>query len=124
MTENKINFNDKKSSLQNIDFSEFTKEKIIEKYEEILIQREKQLLELSYELGILNEKVSKVKILYIIKSNDRISFLENENKNLNNKLISKENQLKQELTDKEILFIKLQNLEKENDLLHSRVIFN
>lgn len=63
MTENKINFNDKKSSLQNIDFSEYTKEKVIEKYEEILIQREKQLLELSYELGILNEKVSKVKIL-------------------------------------------------------------
>lgn len=48
-------------------------------------------------------------------------FLENENKNLNNKLISKENQLKQELTDKEILFIKLQNLEKENDILHDRV---
>lgn len=60
MTETKINFNDKKSSLQNIDFSEYTKEKVIEKYEEILIQREKQLLELSYELGILNEKVAKV----------------------------------------------------------------
>lgn len=62
MTEDKINFNDKKSSLQNIDFSEYTKEKVIEKYEEILIQREKQIFELSYELGILNEKVSKVKI--------------------------------------------------------------
>jgi len=49
--------------------------------------------------------------------------LENENKNLNNKLISKDNQLKQELTDKEIMFIKLQNLEKENDLLETRVIF-
>lgn len=61
MTANIRNFNDIKSSLQNIDFSEFTKEKVIEKYEEILIQREKQLLELSYELGILNEKVSKVK---------------------------------------------------------------
>lgn len=61
MTENKINFNDKKSSLQNIDFSDYTKEKVIEKYEEILLQREKQITELSYELGILNEKVSKVK---------------------------------------------------------------
>jgi len=61
MIENKINFNDKKSSLQNIDFSEYTKEKVIEKYEEILLQREKQIIELSYELGILNEKVSKVK---------------------------------------------------------------
>ncbi len=49
--------------------------------------------------------------------------MENENKNLNNKLISKDNQLKQELTDKEIMFIKLQNLEKENDLLETRVIF-
>jgi len=48
--------------------------------------------------------------------------LENENKNLNNKLITKDNQLKQELTDKEILFIKLQNLEKENDDLRERVL--
>jgi hypothetical protein len=63
MTEIKINFIDKKSSLQNVDFLEYTKEKVIEKYEEILIQREKQLLELSFELGILNEKVSKVKII-------------------------------------------------------------
>lgn len=63
MKDDKINFNDKKSSLQNIDFSDYTKEKVIEKYEQILIQREKQLLELSYELGILNEKVSKVNIL-------------------------------------------------------------
>jgi len=61
MTENIVNYNDKKSSLQNIDFSQYTKEKVIEKYEEILMQREKQLVELSYELGILNEKVSKVK---------------------------------------------------------------
>lgn len=50
-----------------------------------------------------------------------MSQMEAENKNLNNKLITKENQLKQELTDKEILFIKLQNLEKENDILHERV---
>lgn len=50
--------------------------------------------------------------------------MENENKVLNNKLISKENQLRQELTDKEIMFIKLQNLEKENDMLHLRVFFN
>ncbi len=48
--------------------------------------------------------------------------MENENKNLNNKLITKDNQLKQELTDKEILFIKLQNLEKENDDLRERVL--
>lgn len=53
----------KKSSLQNIDFSQYSKEKVIEKYEEILIQREKQLYELSYELGILNEKNAKVNFI-------------------------------------------------------------
>ena len=36
-------------------------------------------------------------------------------------MITKDNLLKQELTDKEIMFIKLQNLEKENDVLHERV---
>jgi len=37
-------------------------------------------------------------------------------------MIKKDNLLKQELTDKEIMFIRLQNLEKENDMLHERVI--
>lgn len=114
MTEEKYNFSDeKKSSLQKIDFSSYSKEKVMEKYEEILIQRERHILELSKELGELNEKNS--------KANDRISYLENENKILNNKMIKKDNLLKQELTDKEIMFIKLQNLEKENDMLHERV---
>ncbi len=50
--------------------------------------------------------------------------MENENRNLNNKIIKKDNLLKQELIDKEIMFIKLQNLEKENDMLHERVKIN
>ena len=62
MKEEKYNFSDeKKSSLQKIDFTNYSKEKVIEKYEEILLQREKHLTELSYELGELNEKTSKVK---------------------------------------------------------------
>jgi len=61
MKEEKYNYsNEKKSSLQKIDFTNYSKEKVIEKYEEVLIQREKHLVELSKELGELNEKTSKV----------------------------------------------------------------
>ncbi len=62
MNEENYNYsNQKKSSLQKIDFSLYSKEKVIEKYEEILVQREKHLIEISKELGELNEKNSKVK---------------------------------------------------------------
>ena len=60
MKDDTIKYNDKKSSLQNIDFTDFTKEKVIEIYEEALIRKEKQIRDLSHELGILNEKLSKV----------------------------------------------------------------
>ena len=69
MKEEKYNYNnEKRSSLQKLDFSLYTKEKVIEKYEEVLIQREKHLIELSYELGVLNEKVSKVIISLIFRA--------------------------------------------------------
>ena len=40
---------------------------------------------------------------------------------LKNKLLTKNTHLEQELTNKEIMFIRLQNLEKENDKLLAKV---
>jgi hypothetical protein len=48
------------SSLKFFNFEGMDKDKIIEKYEEVLQQREKQVRELSYEVGGINEKLSNV----------------------------------------------------------------
>ena len=45
------------SSLKNIKFDELTAEQIIKKYEEVLNSREKQLFELSSEVGKVTQKL-------------------------------------------------------------------
>jgi hypothetical protein len=52
--------NNKKSSLKFFNFEGMSLEKIIEKYEEVLFQREKQVETLAHEVGIINEKLSNV----------------------------------------------------------------
>jgi hypothetical protein len=47
--------------------------------------------------------------------------LEDDNTVLNNKVLKKDTILTQELTNKEIMFIRLQNLEKENDKLVDQI---
>ena len=49
-----------KSSLSTYDFRSFTKDQIVEKYEQMLATREKQLQDLSMMIGSYNEKVSDV----------------------------------------------------------------
>ena len=48
------------SSLSQYDFSSFSKDQIIDKYEKVLASREKQLQDLSMMIGSYNEKVSDV----------------------------------------------------------------
>jgi hypothetical protein len=55
--------NIKKSSLKYFNFEGMSNEKIIEKYDEVLAQREKQIEILSHEVGVLNEKLSNVKFI-------------------------------------------------------------
>jgi hypothetical protein len=112
----------KKSSLRFFNFEGMSNEKIIEKYEEVLFHREKQIEDLSHEVGVLNEKLSNVKIFEIKKCYEKLKHLEDDNSMLNNKLLKKDTILTQELTNKEIMFIRLQNLEKENDKLQNQVI--
>ena len=49
------------SSLKNIKFDELTAEQIIKKYEEVLNSREKQLFELSSEVGKVTQKLEILK---------------------------------------------------------------
>jgi hypothetical protein len=55
-----IKYNNIQSSLKYFNFEGMDKDKIIEKYEEVVCQREKQIRELAYEIGVINEKLENV----------------------------------------------------------------
>ena len=104
---------EKGSSIKNLDFSGMTDEQIIEKYENVLVARENQLEELSSKVGKMNETL----LLYSEKYNS----LEENNKELKNKLSKKEEQLNIELNSKEIMFLQLEKKESEYEELKKEI---
>ena len=101
------------SSLKNSKFHELTSEQIIKKYEEVLNSREKQLCELSLEMGKVQEKLENLKSKYQ-NANEK-------NTQLKNILQKKESLLKQELDNKEIMFMQLTKKEKESDEITEQI---
>lgn len=55
-----VKSNNFQSSLKFFTFEEMTKDQIIEKFDETLFQREKQIRDIAYEIGIINEKLVNV----------------------------------------------------------------
>ena len=101
------------SSLKNINFDELTAEEIIKKYEHFLDSREKQVFELSSEIGQVNQKLELLKPKYEEKKD--------QNAKLKIILQKKEELLKQELENKEIMFMQLSNKEKEYDEIQQKI---
>lgn len=95
------------SSLKHFNFSGWSADQILEKYESVLDSREKQITDLTIELGTLNETLNSYidKCIHYVEENDMLKI----------KLTKKEAQLAQELTNKEILFMKLDRKEAECD---------
>ena len=91
----------------NLDLNSLSKEDIYNKLFEIIKAREKQIRDLSVNLGSLNVKYHSVinSLNQILERNQK---LEAENISINEKLLKKEAILKQELNSKEIMFIKLE----------------
>ena len=87
------------SSLKNAKFENMTAEQVIQKYEEVLNSREKQIFELSSEIGQFNKKLQKMKAKYENSKEKNIK--------LKNILKKKEALLKQELDNKELMFMQL-----------------
>jgi hypothetical protein len=52
-----VKVNNLQSSLKFFSFEGMSKDQIIDKYEETLCQREKQIRDIAYEIGIINEKL-------------------------------------------------------------------
>ena len=101
------------SSLKNDEFKGLTSEEIIKKYEEVLYSREKQIKYMTKEIG----KVNKTKKT-LTEKYEKSKY----NNDLLKETLSKdESILKQELRNKEFLFMKLNNLENKYDDLQNKI---
>ena len=97
------------STMKYINLEGLSTTQIIQKYEELLFQREKILNQLSVQLNESQEKY--------IEVSDTIDLLTSRNKELNENKLKCDKALNQQRTDKDLLFIKLNNLIAENDKL-------
>ncbi len=103
----------KQSSLKNSKFENMTAEQVIKKYEEVLTSRERQIYELSSEIGQINKKLQKMRAKNEINKEKNIK--------LKNILQKKESILKQELDNKELMFMQLTKKEKECDEMQQKI---
>ena len=101
------------SSLKNIKFNGMTPEQIIKKYESVLSFREKQFLELSQEAAKVTQKIQN-----LVQKKEKSKY----NNNILKDIYAKNEQLlKQELSNKEIAFMKLTDLEHKYDDLQNKI---
>ncbi len=101
------------SSLKSFVFTNNTKEEIIQKYEEVLLSRETQIEDLTIELGRVQLKN---------ESLEEINFnLNKEIERLKEVVLKKDKIIGEELTSKEYIFMRLQDKEKEVDLLNEKL---
>ena len=114
---NIINNNSKneniQSSLKNIKFKGLTSEQIIKKYEDVLFSREKQFYELSNEITKLTQTIQK-----LVEKKNKSKYYNDKLKEI---LENNEKILKQELSNKEIGFMKLTDLEHKYDDLQNKI---
>jgi hypothetical protein len=107
----------KHSSLSECNFDALSKAEVIEKYETVLTSREKQIQDLSEFIGNYSDKLA--------SAFERIKTLEEENELYKEKLtkkvrltLIKEQYIQQDQENKEIMFLRLKELEKENESFH------
>ena len=103
----------KTSSLKNEQLNTLTAEEIIKKYEKVLASRENQVSELSCEIGKIHQKLDNLKNTY----DNTIE----KNKEYKTTLAEKEELIKKELNNKEILFMQLTHKEQECDEIKKKI---
>jgi len=101
------------SSLKNGKFKGLTSEEIIKKYENVLFSREKQFNELSNEITKLTQIIQN-----LVEKKNKSKY---NNDKLKEILEKNEKILKQELSNKEIAFMKLTDLEHKYDDLQNKI---
>ena len=103
----------KQSTLKNINLNGLTSEQIIKKYESVLFSREKQFYELSNEITKLTQTIQN-----LVEKKNKSKY---NNDKLKEILENNEKILKQELSNKEIGFMKLTDLEHKYDDLQNKI---
>lgn len=101
------------SSLKNQNYKGMSAEEIIQYYEEVLESRERQVYELSLEVGKVHEKMQNLTAKLDISVDKNTKYKET--------LERKEKFLQNELSNKEIIFIQLNSKEREYDDLQSKI---
>ena len=110
--ESKFDFSLIKSSAKSEDFSGLSEKQIIEKYESLLVKRENEVKEMSYQMGVVNEKY--------FDGLEKIKELKKENESLENKINKIKKLIEEEINSKQIMNEKISELNKENNELRKQ----
>ena len=107
-----FDFSSIKSSAKNEDFSGLSEKQILEKYEALLVKREKEVKDMSYQMGVVNEKY--------FDGLEKIKQLEKENEELDNKINKIVKLIENEKSNKKIMNERISELTKENNELRKQ----
>ena len=108
----KFDFSTIKSSAKNEDFNGLSEKQILEKYEALLVKREKEVKDMSYQMGVVNEKY--------FDGLEKIKQLEKENEELDNKINKIVKLIENEKSNKKIMNERISELTKENNELRKQ----
>ena len=108
----KFDFSSIKSSAKNEDFNGLSEKQILEKYEALLVKREKEVKDMSYQMGVVNEKY--------FDGLEKIKQLEKENEELDNKINKIVKLIENEKSNKKIMNERISELTKENNELRKQ----
>ena len=107
-----FDFSSIKSSAKNEDFNGLSEKQILEKYEALLVKREKEVKDMSYQMGVVNEKY--------FDGLEKIKQLEKENEELDNKINKIVKLIENEKSNKKIMNERISELTKENNELRKQ----
>ena len=101
-----------KSSAKKEDFTGLSEKQIIEKYEKLLFEKEKEVREISFQMGVVNEKY--------FDGLEKIKTLKKENEELENKIQKINKLINSEMNSKQIMNEKIAELTKQNNELRKK----
>lgn len=95
-----------KSGAKKEDFTGLSEKQIIEKFEKLLVEREKEVKEISFQMGVINEKY--------FDGLEKIKTLQKENEELEARINKINKLVNNEIDSKKIMNEKISELTKEN----------
>lgn len=101
-----------KSSAKKEDFTGLSEKQIIEKYEKLLVEKEKEVRDISYQMGVVNEKY--------FDGLEKIKTLQKENEELEIKINKINKLINNEINSKQIMNEKISELSKQNNELRKQ----